>query len=88
MTRLYIFALLVLTSFGSALAQYQFENKKAEKLYEKLKLSFVCRLWAVSLCDKLRYIEQFFLTFFDNRESAVCCINCCSGGNFVQWIIS
>ncbi|MEQ8581944.1 MAG: CHAT domain-containing tetratricopeptide repeat protein [Marinoscillum sp.] len=36
MTRLYIFALLVLTCFGSALAQYQFENKKAEKLYEKL----------------------------------------------------
>ena len=31
---------------------------------------------------------KFFITFSDGLESAGCCINCCSGGSFVQWIFT
>ena len=32
--------------------------------------------------------KEFFITFSDGLESAGCCINCCSGGSFVQWIFT
>jgi len=31
---------------------------------------------------------KFFITFSDSLESAGCCINCCSGVSFVQWIFT